>query len=76
MKLSGLLDLGQSSPALQELLHNLAASPAPTAPLGLLHSARPYVVALLARAGQPGQEKCPPLLVVTARQQPRQAMGR
>ena len=61
MKLNGLLDLGRSLPALDELAAGLREGRAPVAPLAIYHAARPYIVATLAR--QLNQ----PLLIITPR---------
>ena len=61
MKLNGLLDLGQDLPAYRELVSALEAGQAPAAPLSVYHAARPYLVALLARALQR------PLVIITGR---------
>jgi transcription-repair coupling factor (superfamily II helicase) len=61
MKLNGLLDLGRSLPALDELAGGLREGRAPAAPLAIYHAARPYIVATLAR--QLNQ----PLLIITPR---------
>ena len=61
MKLNGLLDLGRSLAALEELAVGLREGRVPVAPLAVYHAARPYVVATLAR--QLNQ----PLLIITPR---------
>ena len=63
MKLNGLLELGERLPAFRELADSLAMAGAsvPAKPLGVHHAARPYLVAMLARALDR------PLVVVTAR---------
>ncbi|MCU0502756.1 MAG: hypothetical protein MUC51_13515, partial [Anaerolineae bacterium] len=63
MKLTGLLELGERLPAFRELADSLATAGAsvPAKPLGIHHAARPYLVAMLARALDR------PLVVVTAR---------
>ena len=63
MKLNGLLELGERLPAFRELADSLATAGAsvPAKPLGVHHAARPYLVAMLARALDR------PLVVVTAR---------
>ena len=52
MKLNGLLELGERLPAFRELADSLATAGAsvPAKPLGVHHAARPYLVAMLARA--------------------------
>ena len=63
MKLNGLLELGERLPAFRELADSLtmAGASVPVKPLGVHHAARPYLVAMLARALDR------PLVVVTAR---------
>ena len=61
MKLNGLLDLGRSLPAFDELVVGLREGRAPAAPLAIYHAARPYLVAAL--AGQLDR----PLLIITPR---------
>ena len=61
MKLNGLLDLGRSLPAFDELAAGLREGRAPAAPLAVYHAARPYLVAAL--AGQLDR----PLLIITPR---------
>ena len=61
MKLNGLLDLGRSLPAFDELATGLREGRAPTAPVAVYHAARPYLVAAL--AGQLNR----PLLIITPR---------
>ena len=61
MKLNGLLDLGRSLPALDELAAGLQEGRVPVAPLAIYHAARPYIVATLAR------QLNRPLLIITPR---------
>jgi len=61
MKLNGLLDLGERSPALRELVAALQEGRPPAAALGIYHAARPYVTAVLAR----GLNR--PIVILTAR---------
>ena len=63
MKLNGLLELGERLPAFRELADSLttAGASVPAKPLGVHHAARPYLVAMLARALDR------PLVVLTAR---------
>ena len=61
MKLNGLLDLGRSLPAFDELAVGLREGRAPAAPLAIYHAARPYLVAALAR------QLDRPLLIITPR---------
>jgi transcription-repair coupling factor (superfamily II helicase) len=61
MKLNGLLDLGRSLPAFDELAAGLREGRAPTAPVAVYHAARPYLVAALAR------QLNRPLLIITPR---------
>ena len=61
MKLNGLLDLGRSLPAFDELAAGLREGRAPAAPLAVYHAARPYLVAALAR------QLNRPLLIITPR---------
>ena len=61
MKLNGLLDLGRSLPAFDELAAGLREGRAPAAPLAIYHAARPYLVAVLAR------QLNRPLLIITPR---------
>ena len=61
MKLTGLLDLARHLPAVQGLAEALSSNQVPTAPLGVYHAARPYLVAALA------QSLNRPLVVLTAR---------
>ena len=61
MKLNGLLDLGRSLPAFDELAAGLREGRAPAAPLAIYHAARPYLVAALAR------QLDRPLLIITPR---------
>ena len=61
MKLNGLLDLGRSLPAFDELAAGLREGRAPAAPLAIYHAARPYLVAALARRLDR------PLLILTPR---------
>jgi transcription-repair coupling factor (superfamily II helicase) len=67
MKLNGLLEAGREVPALRALLNRLGTGEALPLPLGLHHSARPYVVAWLAQARDQGQGTNVPMVVVTAR---------
>jgi transcription-repair coupling factor (superfamily II helicase) len=61
MKLNGLLDLGRNIPAVQALADELLAGRAPAAALEVYHAARPYLVAVLARAVNQ------PLVIITPR---------
>ena len=61
MKLNGLLALGRSLPAFDELAAGLREGRAPAAPLAIYHAARPYLVAALAR------QLNRPLLIITPR---------
>ncbi len=63
MKLNGLLALGEQLPAFRELTNSLtsAGGAVPVQPLGVHHAARPYLVAMLARALDR------PMIVVSAR---------
>jgi transcription-repair coupling factor (superfamily II helicase) len=61
MKLNGLLDLGAALPAFDELAGGLREGRAPTAPVGVYHVARPYLVAALA------SRLDRPLLIITPR---------
>jgi transcription-repair coupling factor (superfamily II helicase) len=61
MKLSGLLELGEGLPSFKKLMAELRTRTAPAAPLGIIHSARPFVVALLANS------LAQPLIVLTTR---------
>ncbi len=63
MKLTGLLDLVQRLPALQDLAELLSAGQTCDAPLDIYHAARPYAIAGLARLLNR------PLLVITSRTQ-------
>ena len=78
MKLNGLLNLGRSLPAFDELAAGLREGRVPTAPVALYHAAQPYLVAAL--AGRLNR----PLLIITPRtnrapminEPPRLAAGR
>jgi transcription-repair coupling factor (superfamily II helicase) len=61
MKLSGLLGFGQQLPAFRDLVVATTTGKSLSAPLGIYHAARPYVVAMLA------QSLNRPLVVITAR---------
>jgi transcription-repair coupling factor (superfamily II helicase) len=61
MKLNGLLEYAEQVPDIRAFLMGLAAGDLPAEPLGVYHAARPFLVAVMARAMRR------PLLVVTAR---------